>query len=459
MEFKDTILGAMGNTPLIRINKINKGLKPLILAKLESANPGGSVKDRIGVSMLEDAEKNGQIQPGGTVIEATSGNTGIGLALAAAVKGYKSVFVVTDKVSAEKVNYLKALGAEVIVCPNSVKHDSPDYYINVARKIADETPNSLFMYQYSNPANPAIHYRTTGPEIWRQTDGKITHFVAGVGTGGTISGVGKYLKEMNPAIQVIAADPYGSIFRVFKETGKLSEGVPYLVEGIGQDCIPGNVDFSVIDRVVNVSDIDSFHTARALSREEGIFCGGSTGTIAHAAVEVSKNLNETDVVVFIVCDTGERYLTKFQSEEWLREKRMLKQPTRLLKDLSYFKRSQGAGSLLSIRSQEKVRAAVELLNSRGYSQLPVIEGGQSVGSLREAKVMAMLLENPGLLEASVAEIMEPGFPCLDEKADMTAIRKGLAEAPAVLVTEYGRIVDIVNRYDLIEFLTFSEINA
>ncbi|MGA7836909.1 MAG: pyridoxal-phosphate dependent enzyme, partial [Ignavibacteriaceae bacterium] len=261
MIYKESILDAIGNTPLIKLNKLNKGLKPQIFAKLESSNPGGSVKDRIGLSMLESAEKDGQIKPGGTIIEATSGNTGIGLALAAAVKGYKSIFVVTDKVSSEKINYLKALGGDVIVVSNAVGHDHPDYYITVAKKIEKETDNSLFMYQYSNPANPAVHYRTTGPEIWRDTEGKMTHFVSGIGTGGTISGTGKFLKEKNKNIQVVGADPFGSIFQEYKKTGKLIEGLPYLVEGIGQDCLPNNVDFNYIDRIINVTDQDSFSFA------------------------------------------------------------------------------------------------------------------------------------------------------------------------------------------------------
>ena len=315
MKYHKTILDAVGKTPLVKLNRINKNLKPQIFAKLESHNPGGSVKDRIGISMIEHAEKQGLLKPGGTVIEATSGNTGIGLALACAVKGYKSIFVVTDKVSTEKINYLKALGGEVIVVSNAVKQDSPEYYINVAKRINKETPNSLFMYQYSNPANPEIHYRTTGPEIWDQTEGKITHFVSGIGTGGTISGVGKYLKEKNKNIQIIGADPIGSIFKSYKEKGELTSGVPYLVEGIGQDCLPQNVMFEYIDRIINVNDLDSFNYARILSREEGIFCGGSTGTIISAALQLAKELDKNDVIVFIVCDTGERYLSKFHSDE------------------------------------------------------------------------------------------------------------------------------------------------
>ena len=290
MKYKNNILEQIGNTPLIKLNRINKGLKPQIFAKLESSNPGGSVKDRIGYAMIADAEKNGELKPGGTIIEATSGNTGIGLALSAAVKGYKSIFVVTDKVSDEKINYLKALGSEVIVVSNSVDPEHPEYYVNVAKRLNKEIPNSFFAYQYSNPSNPEIHYQTTGPEIWDQTDGKITHFISSIGTGGTISGTGRYLKEKNPNIKVIAADPLGSIFKHYKEKGELIKGTPYLVEGIGQDCLPKNVHFQYIDKIINISDKESFAAARRLTKEEGIFCGGSTGTIVHVALEDCKRM-------------------------------------------------------------------------------------------------------------------------------------------------------------------------
>ncbi len=455
MNYKNNILEAIGNTPLIKLNKLNKGLKPQIFAKLESANPGGSVKDRIGVSMLEEAELSGKIKKGGTVIEATSGNTGIGLALACAVKGYKSIFVVTDKVSSEKINYLKALGGDVIVVSNAVGHDHPDYYITVARKINDETPNSIFMYQYSNPANPLVHYQTTGPEIWAQTDGRITHFIAGIGTGGTISGVGKYLKEKNPHVQIIGADPFGSILSEFKETGVRSKGNPYLVEGIGQDCLPKNVQFEYIDKIYNINDKDSFNFARLLSKEEGIFCGGSTGTILGITLEVAKNLDENDVIVFVVCDTGERYLTKFHSDEWLREKRLLPTDFRTLKDVSRAKHNGKNFELVSLLAKDKVKDAVEVLNKKGYSQLPVLESGQSVGSIREAKLMSMLLGNPSFLDSNIEDVMEQSFPTLDERTELNVVKKYLGDSPAVLVTEYGRIIDIITRYDIIEYANFS----
>ncbi len=455
MKYKNNILEAIGNTPLIKLNKLNKGLKPQIFAKLESANPGGSVKDRIGLSMLKEAEQNGKIKPGGTIIEATSGNTGIGLALACAVKGYKSIFVVTDKVSSEKINYLKALGGDVIVVSNAVKHDHPDYYITVARKINQETPNSIFMYQYSNPANPEIHYRTTGPEIWEQTDGKVTHFVAGIGTGGTISGVGRYLKEQNKSIQIIGADPYGSIFKEYKENSVITSGVPYLVEGIGQDCLPKNVHFQYIDKIYNISDMDSFNYARMLSREEGIFCGGSTGTNLGITLQVAKELDENAIMVFIVADTGERYLSKFHSDEWLREKRLLPTEIRTLQDIVLAKRNGKHKELTFLNPKDKVKTAIEVLNTKGFSQLPVIESGESVGSIRESKLTWGLLEDPNLLESNVEDVMEQSFPTLDERTELTVVRKYLSDSPAVLVTEYSRIIDIITRYDILEHANFS----
>jgi cystathionine beta-synthase len=319
MKFNNNVLELIGKTPLVRINNLTKGFKATVFGKMESYNPGGSVKDRIGLAMIETAEKEGKIKPGGTIIEATSGNTGIGLALTAAVKGYKSIIVVTDKVSLEKRNYLKALGAEVIVVPKSEPHDSPEYYINKAILIAENTPNSFYTGQYTNFANPDAHYNTTGPEIWEATEGKITHFVAGLGTGGTITGTAKFLKEKNPDIQVIAADTIGSIAKRYKEEGKIGDVTPYLVEGIGLDIIPEIMDFDLIDKVVEVNDIDSINYCRELTRREGIFCGASTGTFAKVALDTAKNLDENGLVVFIVCDTGERYLSKFHNEEWLKQ--------------------------------------------------------------------------------------------------------------------------------------------
>src|SRR2546421_2848139 len=318
MNYYENVLRLIGRTPLVRLNRLTEGIRATVLAKMESLNPGYSVKDRIGVSMVEAAEQEGTLEPGGTIIEATSGNTGIGLALTAAVRGYRCIFVMTDKASIEKVRYLKALGADVVVVPASAKPGTPDHYVSTAQRIAHETPNSFYPNQYAHPANPEAHYRTTGPEIWAQTEGRITHFVSGIGTGGTISGTGRFLKEQNADIRIIGADPYGSVFKTYKETGKTHEVTPYLVEGIGQEVIPENAQLKYVDEIINITDRESFQMSRQLGRVEGIFCGGSTGTNVAAALKVARNLDETALVVFIVCDTGEHYLSKHHSDEWLK---------------------------------------------------------------------------------------------------------------------------------------------
>lgn len=449
MNYKNNILELVGNTPLVKLNNVSEGLKPLLLAKMESHNPGGSVKDRIGITMIERAEKSGELKPGGTVVEATSGNTGIGLALCCAIKGYRSVFVMTDKCSQEKVRYLKALGADVIVVPAAAKHDSPEHYVNTARRISRETPNAIMAFQYGNPANPEAHYRTTGPEIWEATEGRITHFVAGLGTGGTISGTGRFLKEKNPKVRIIGADPYGSVFKTYKETGQLMESTPYLVEGIGQDIIPENVHMKYIDEIVNVTDRDSFNMARRLGREEAIFCGGSSGTIAWAALKIAESLTENDIIVFIICDTGERYLSKFLSDEWMKEKRLLGFERMTLGLVNEMK-MHNAPRLVLVSPENQVSEALQLMNTHGLSQLPVLDEGNSVGSIREGRVMAQLLNNRELLQAPVSEVMDAPFPVVNESVEVERAIKYLKNSPAILIEEYGRIVGIVTRFDVLD---------
>lgn len=452
MQVYNNILELFGNTPLIRLNKITKGIKAPVFAKMESMNPGGSVKDRIGLNIILDAEKNGSIKPGGTIVEATSGNTGIGLALAAAVKGYKCIFVMTDKASTEKVKYLKALGADVVVVPSTAKPNSPEYYVNTAQRIAKDTPNSFYATQYTNPSNPEAHYKTTGPELWEQTEGKITHLVASLGTGGTISGTGRFLKEKDTNIKVIGADPYGSIFKTYKESGVVIEGTPYLVEGIGQERIVENVHFQYIDEVINISDKDSFNMSRRLAREEGIFTGGSTGTILSAALKVAKDLDESAVVVFIVCDTGERYLSKHHSDEWMREKRLLEKDKTTVAVAYQTKLSGGLPKLVTCSPDEPVSAALSKMSEYNISHLPVIEDNKSKGQIDEAELMSKLLENPEIINKKVSDVMNKPMPVVDEQDDIKAAIKSLKKSPAVLVTEYGNIVGILTRYDVLDFV-------
>jgi cystathionine beta-synthase len=317
--YYNNILGLIGNTPLVKINNLTNGIKATVLAKIEFSNPGGSVKDRVGLAMIEDAEKKGLLKPAYTIVEATSGNTGIGLALAGRVKGYRVILVMTDKIGQEKRNYLKALGAEVLIVPKEATPDSPDYYRNKAKSLAQEIPNAINLNQYANESNPLSHYSGTGAEIWKDTDGKITHFVCGVGTAGTITGVSKYLKEKKPCIKVIGADPVGSNFKKYKDTGKIGETTLHQIEGLGTDIIPPITDFHYVDEIVSVKDSDSIRMCKRLSLEEGIFCGASSGTAAYVALEVSKKLDEKSLVVFIVCDTGERYLSKYYNDDWLKE--------------------------------------------------------------------------------------------------------------------------------------------
>ncbi|CAN5364580.1 pyridoxal-phosphate dependent enzyme [soil metagenome] len=452
MRLYNDVIGLIGRTPLVRINNITKQLKikAPIYAKMESLNPGYSVKDRIGVSMIDWAEREGVLKKGGTLIEATSGNTGIGLALVAAVRGYKCIFVLTEKASTEKVRYLKGLGAEIVVCPAAAKPGTPDHYVVTAKRISEETPNSFYPDQYNHPENPAAHYRTTGPEIWEDTDGKVTHFVASIGTGGTISGTSRYLKEMNPDIKVIGGDPYGSIFKTYKESGFVPEATPYLVEGIGQNLPVGNANLNLIDEIINITDRESFDLARQLGRREGIFCGGSTGTIFGAALKVAKDLDENSLVVFIVCDTGEHYLSKFQSDEWMKEKLLL-EPQRITAALIAETKNAGSpASVIFVAPDEKLSAALSRMSENGVTQLPVLEDHRSVGSIRESHILAKLLENRELLDANVSEVMDKSFPVLENDTSLVQIKSELAKHPAVLIEDFKRITAIITRSDVLD---------
>ena len=450
MNYHENVLELIGHTPLVKLSRLTKGVKATVLAKMENLNPGFSVKDRIGIAMIESAEREGILKPGGTIVEATSGNTGIGLALAAAVKGYKCIFVMTDKASVEKSRYLKALGADVVITPVSAKPGTRDHYVSTASRIAAETPNSFYPDQYSHPANPEAHYRTTGPEIWEQTEGKITHFVSGIGTGGTISGTGRFLKEKNPNIRVIGADPYGSIYKTYKDTGKIPETTPYLVEGIGQEVLPANAQLQYVDEVVNVTDRESFELSRQLGRTEGIFCGGSSGTNLGAALRVARDLDENGVVVFIICDTGEHYLTKHHSDEWMKEKRLL-EPQKITAGLiSETKGAYGPANLISVGPDTRIADALAMMSEMSVTQIPVLEDGSSVGSLRESRVLSKVLRNRELLESPVSEVMDASFPTVDVDAGINDVTKKLQSHQAVLVEEYGRITGIITRHDVLD---------
>lgn len=451
MKYYNNVIELIGNTPLVKLTNITKGFKAQVFAKVEYQNPGGSIKDRIGISMIERAEKDGSLKPGGTIIEATSGNTGIGLALCAAVKGYKCIFVMTSKVAEEKRNYLKALGAEVVIQPMTAKPDDPENYVNVAKRLAKEIPNSVFMYQYSNPGNNEAHYNTTGPEIWRDTDGKITHFVSGVGTTGTIVGAGKYLKEQNPGIKVIGSDPYGSIYKTYKETGDIPEAIPYLVEGVGQECLPAIADFQWIDEIYNVSDRDSIDMCRRLGREEGIFVGGSTGTIAYTAIKLASELDENAIVVFIVCDTGERYLTKYHNEKWLREKKLLNPDELNVGDIFDTKKTNGVPQLVSVNSGNKVYEALELMTQYNISNVPVIDGDNCVGSLNETDVISKVMNDSSVGGKEVKTVMGDKLTSLETTDEFRKALEILKNKHAVLVSEHGCPVGILSRYDVLDF--------
>lgn len=453
IRFHGNILDTIGGTPLVRLNRITQGYRPLIFAKVEFFNPGGSVKDRIGVRMIEEAEQEGRLKPGGTIVEATSGNTGMGLAIAAALKDYKCIFTMPDKMSMEKIHLLRAFGAEVVVTPTAVPHESPDSYTEVAKRIVRETPNSILANQYYNPKNVEAHYDTTGPEIWEQTGGQIDHFVCGMGTGGTISGVGRYLKEKNSNVKVVAVDPKGSLLREYFYTKKMSpEFTPYKVEGIGQDFVPGTLHFEFIDEIIEVTDKESFLAARRMTREEGIFVGGSSGTAMAGALKLAERLSEKDVVVVLLPDTGERYLSKIYNDDWMRENRFLIPEKITLRYVLEAKR--GVPQLISIDPVTTVRRALDLLSEHNISQLPVIDKGHPVGSVDESELMGAVLANPALFDAPVSSLMEASFPALhiDENIN-EAIALLSKKNSAVLVKDEGRAVGIVTRYDVIEYMS------
>ena len=443
MKYKKNILETVGHTPLIQLTKITKGLKPLILVKAEFFNPGGSVKDRPAVKMIEEAEKAGLLKPGGTIIEPTSGNTGVGLAQAAAVKGYRCILVMPDKMSDEKFALLKAYGAEVVKVPTT-STSSPESYNNVAQRLATEIRGAFLPNQFQNPINPEAHYETTGPEIWEDTNGMVTHFVAGVGTGGTITGNAKFLKEKNPKIQVIGIDPEGSIY-----SGSYSKS--YKIEGIGEDFLPRNVNLSLIDRFERVSDKDAFETAIKLAKEEGILIGGSAGAAVFGALRVAKELKETDVVVVILPDTGRAYLSKMFSDKWMKEMGFLVgSPYRIiLKQLLSHK--ELGEKLISISIKATVKEAIEVMRKDGISQLPVVSGNNYVGSLSEIALMQGIFDRTIQVTDPIEKIMNKPFPELDENTEAEeAFREFALGSSAIIVTRNKKAVGLLTKIDLLD---------
>ena len=450
MHYYDSVLDLIGNTPLVRLRRVASDVEPIVLAKMEMLNPGGSVKDRIGPAMIDYCEKRGLLRPGGTIVEPTSGNTGHGLAIAAAIKGYHCIFVMPDKVSEEKRSLLRAYGAEVVICPSSVTHDSPEHYKNVAHRLADEIPGACCPDQYSNPANPIAHYATTGPEIWRDTAGRISAFVAGIGTGGTISGAARYLKEQNPQVKVIGADPPGSVY-----SGDSPK--PYKVEGIGMELFPKNYDPMLVDEVIRVDDRSSFYWARRLAREEGILSGGSAGTALAAALIYARRLTSNDVVVVLLPDTGRGYLSKQFNDTWMRENNMLVQAETeapKLRDVLTYRRTHTRTMplVVSVSPTDSIADAVELLRRYGISQTPVMDNGRMVGSLTENLLLRHLASGEPLAPMVVRDLQGPPFPDLQGDAlAQEAYTLFSSGQSAVAVMNDGMLEGIVTKSDLLEF--------
>ena len=450
----DSVLDTIGWTPLVRLARLGHGIRTPVYGKAEYANPGGSVKDRIGLAIIEGAEKSGELKPGGTIVEGTSGNTGVGLAVAAAIKGYRCIFTMPDKMSQEKVRLLKAYGAEVIITPTAVPPDHPEHYVMKAKQIAHDTPGAILANQFYNQLNPEAHFATTGPELWEQTEGKITHFIAGAGTGGTISGAGKFLKQQNPAIKVICGDPVGSLYANYHRTHELGhDGAPYKVEGIGGDKMPTTVWWDVIDEFRSVSDKDAMAMARRLAREEGILSGGSTGVNLCVSLDVARTLDDPKAcVVTILCDSGERYLSKVFNDAWLQENQLLDTPRSTVADLLK-RRAGGAPALVQVAPTAQVRQALNLMSTFGVSQVPVLEDGRCIGSLVEGTLMTTALEQPTMLDRAVRDVMEPAFPVVESTLTLDRLAPMLSrEVPAALISDHGKLVGIVSRYDVLQLM-------
>ena len=449
MKYSENILGTIGNTPLVRLNKIAAEVDALVLAKVETFNPGNSVKDRMAVKMVEDAEADGRLQPGGTIIEGTSGNTGMGLALAAIVKGYKCIFVITDKQSKEKMDILRAVGAKVVVCPTDVEPTDPRSYYSVSKRLGEETPNSWYVNQYDNPSNAIAHYEQTGPEIWEQTDGKITHFVVGVGTGGTISGVAKYLKEKNPNIKIWGVDTYGSVFKKYHETGIFDENeiYSYITEGIGEDILPKNVDFSLIDGFTKVTDKDAAVYTRKIALEEGIFVGNSAGSAIKGLLQLKEHFKPEDVVVVLFHDSGSRYVGKMFNDDWMRERGFLEEEVTKAEDVI---KDHLDKPLIIVRTEELVSHAIERMRKYKISQIPVIDITGFVGSVDESDLFQSYVSDKDVADKPIKEVMGKPYPIVKAGTTIEEVSKLFTKDNQAVIVELEKGKHhIITKYDII----------
>ena len=449
MKYAKNILETIGDTPLVQLNSVTKEIDALVLAKVETFNPGNSIKDRMALKMIDDAEADGRLKPGGTIIEGTSGNTGMGLALAAIVKGYKCIFVISDKQSKEKMDILRAVGAEVIVCPTNVEPDDPRSYYSVSKRLGAETPNSWYVNQYDNPSNALAHYEQTAPEIWEQTDGKITHFVVGVGTGGTISGIGKYLKEKNPNIKIWGVDTYGSVFKKYHETGVFDENeiYPYITEGIGEDILPKNVDFGIIDGFTKVTDKDAAVYTRRIAKEEGIFVGNSAGSAIKGLLQLKEHFTKEDVVVVLFHDHGSRYVGKMFNDEWMRERGFLDEEITTAADLI---KGHIDLSLVTVKTEELVSHAIERMREYKISQIPVEDVNGFVGSVDETALLRSYLADKNIANKPIKEVMGAIYPVVKKDTSIAMVSKLITkESQAVLVDLGNGKYSIITKHDII----------